>query len=129
MLWVPLVTGLAIVFVVLQSQIRSHDKSWAALISITFSVIVMLVLIPQLGQVVILFQSLAAEAGVSSQYLAPILKTIAIAYIASFGAEICRDADEGAIANVVEIGGKLVILLIAIPVIQGILVSILRILE
>lgn len=129
MLWVPLITGLAIMFVVIQAQIRNYDKSWGILISVTFSVIVMAVLIPQLSQVINLFHSLSDESGVSSQYLAPILKTIAIAYVASFGAEICRDADEGAMANVVELAGKIVILLVAIPVIQGILFSILRILE
>jgi len=35
---------------------------------------------------------------------------VGIAYIAEFGAEVCRDAGEGAIASKVELAGKLLLL-------------------
>lgn len=127
MLWAPLVAGLAIVFVVIQGQMRSLHQPWAIIMSVSFGVIVMLSLIGQLESMVNLFRNLAMESGISSLYLAPVLKSIAVAYITSFGAQICRDADEETIADVVELSGKIVILIIALPVIEAILYSVLGI--
>lgn len=124
MLWVPLITGLAIVLVVLQSQLRSSHQPWAILLSTAFIVVSVIMLIPQLAQIISLFHDLSGTAGVDYQYLGPVLKTIAVAYVTSFGAEICRDADENAMAAVVELAGKTVILLVAIPVVQAVLYGI-----
>ncbi|NLM69026.1 MAG: stage III sporulation protein AD [Firmicutes bacterium] len=128
MLWVPLITGLAVILVIVQTQLRAVNQSWAVLTSTTFTVVVALLLIPQLNQIVGFLQSLSAQAGVSAHYLAPILKTTAIVYVTSFGTEICRDADENAMAVVVELAGKLIILIIALPLIEAILTAVLGIL-
>ena len=76
MLWVPLITGLAVILVIVQTQLRAVNQSWAVLTSTTFTVVVALLLIPQLNQIVGFLQSLSAQAGVSAHYLAPILKTM-----------------------------------------------------
>lgn len=127
MLWVPLITGLAIVLIIIQMQLREHHQAWSVLISTTFTIVIVLILIPQLEQVIGLFNNLSAQAGVSIQYLAPVLKTIGIAYVSSLGAEVCRDADENAMATAVELAGKIVMLLVAMPVIQAILTAVLGI--
>ena len=44
------------------------------------------------------------------------LKIIGIAYIAEFGAQIARDADQGAIAQKIELAGKVLIVVMAIPI-------------
>ncbi len=124
MLWVPLITGLAIVLVIVQSQLRTVNRPWGILLSATFVVICATTLIPHLSQIISLFQDLSESAGVDNQYLSPVLKTIAITYITSFGAEICRDADENTMAAVVELAGKIVIFLVAVPVVQAILYGI-----
>ena len=51
----------------------------------------------------------------------PVLKTIGAAYLTSFGVQISREAGEEAISGIIELAGKLVILLIALPLIQAIL--------
>jgi len=50
-----------------------------------------------------------------------ILKVIGIAYIAEFGAQVCRDAGEGAVAAKVELAGKALVLLLALPIVYAIL--------
>lgn len=123
MLWVPLISGLAIVITIILSQMRSLNQPWAVILSTVFSVIIMLSLVPHIGEIMQLFHSIANEAGVSSFYLSPVLKTVAVSYITSFGAQICHDAEEKTIANILELAGKIVICIIALPVIQAILYS------
>nr|MDA8233783.1 stage III sporulation protein AD [Clostridia bacterium] len=43
------------------------------------------------------------------------------AYIAEFGAQICRDAGEGAVASKIEFAAKVLVMILAIPIIIAIL--------
>jgi len=53
--------------------------------------------------------------------MSTILKIIGIAYIAEFGAEVCKDAGEGAIASKIELAGKVIIIVLAAPIITSLL--------
>ena len=49
-----------------------------------------------------------------------------IAYIAEFGAQVCKDAGEGSIAAKIELAAKILVVVLALPIIVAILESILR---
>ena len=61
-------------------------------------------------------------------YLQTILKIIGIAYIAEFGSQVCRDAGEGAVANKIEFAAKVLIMVMAVPIIALVLDTIVRLL-
>ena len=50
-----------------------------------------------------------------------ILKVLAVAYIADFTAQICKDSGETAIASKVELAGKVMIFYLAIPVMVSVM--------
>ncbi|MHB8157554.1 MAG: stage III sporulation protein AD, partial [Desulfocucumaceae bacterium] len=56
-----------------------------------------------------------------------ILKIVGIAYIADFGAQICRDAGEGAVASKIEFAAKIMVLVLAVPIVVAVLNSLLKI--
>jgi stage III sporulation protein AD len=56
-----------------------------------------------------------------------VFKILAIAYLASFCSEICKDAGENSIAAKVEFSGKILILVLAIPILMAVMQSILKI--
>ena len=86
-------------------------------------------LLPRLEGVVAVFTEMAETANVSSIYLAPVLKAIAVAYITSFGVQLSREAGEETIATTIELAGKVVILLVAVPLIQAIFSTLLALLD
>ena len=49
------------------------------------------------------------------------MTVIAVAYISEFAIQICKDAEFGSIASKIELGGKLIILSLSIPIIKAIL--------
>jgi stage III sporulation protein AD len=61
-------------------------------------------------------------------YVETIVKIIGIAYIAEFGAQITKDAGQGAIASKIELGGKVLILSMAIPILTVIIETIISML-
>lgn len=128
LLWLPLVIGLGVVLTVFQAHLRDEQPTWAVLLAIAFVAVILLALLPQFNNAFGALTALAREAQVSSLYLSPVLKTIGVAYLTSFGVQISREAGEEAISAMIELAGKLVILLIALPLLQAILYTLFGIL-
>lgn len=99
------------------------------LVTITAGILIFLQILPQLSQVLQLFNGLASKVNINTYYFGTILKIIGIAYIAEFGAQICRDAGQGAIALKVEFAAKIGIILLAMPIMAAIIQAVLRLLS
>ena len=128
-LWIPFVVGMGLVLTVFQAHLREEHPEWAVLAAIAFVATVFLSLIPHLRAAVQALVELAGETAVHSLYISPILKTIGVAYLVSFGAHISQEAGEESISAMMELAGKLVILLIALPLVQAILRALFGILD
>jgi stage III sporulation protein AD len=63
----------------------------------------------------------ASKTNIDLLYFTTILKVIAIAYITEFGAQVCKDAGESAIASKIEFGGKVLIMIMAIPILAALM--------
>ena len=61
------------------------------------------------------------KSSIDSTYIKIILKVIGISYIIEFGKDICKDAGESAIANKMEMAGKVIIVSLSIPVVASLI--------
>ena len=89
---------------------------------------IFLYMIGQLGEVIEFIRDIANKANIDTVYIGIVLKILAIAYITSFCSEICKDSGAGSIGSKVEFAGKIMILILAIPILMAVLNSILQIL-
>lgn len=106
---------------VLTVLLRDEKPEIAVVISIVTGLVIFVFLIAKLNSVMSVLKYFASKANIDVLYFSTILKVIAIAYITEFGAQICRDAGEGAIASKVELGGKVLIMVIAIPILAALM--------
>jgi len=90
--------------------------------------VIFLFLIDQIYEIIKMVERLSINAHVNMIYVETILKIIGIAYIAEFGAQITKDAGQGAIASKIELGGKVLILSMAIPILTVIIETIISML-
>lgn len=67
--------------------------------------------------------------GVNSTYIALLLKITGISILAEFAVSICNDAGEGNIANKIDLGGKIIVISLSIPVISTTLTSLVNLLN
>ena len=65
--------------------------------------------------------SLMDLAQISPTVAAPVFKTVGIAVLTHFGAEVCKDAREGGLAAAVEMAGAAAALCLAVPLLQVVL--------
>ena len=123
------ITIFALIGVILIVLLRQHQRPEIALIlSITVGVLIFIPMVGKLGSILTVLKDLAGKANVNFVYLGTLLKIIGIAYIADFGAQICRDAGEGAVATKVEFAAKILVMLLALPIIIAILELLMRLL-
>ncbi len=100
--------------------ILKNQKPEIALICVIASSVIMLTLIfDELKSVINLINSLVENSSIDSFYIKIILKVIGISYIVEFGRDICKDAGESAIANKIEMAGKVIIVSLSIPIIAS----------
>ncbi|HLT58080.1 MAG: stage III sporulation protein AD [Limnochordales bacterium] len=122
------IVGAGLVVTILLAFLRERYPALAVQLMMAFVAGVLLLLMPALGRVLGVFADLGRRAQVHGAYLDIALRVIGVAYLTAFGAQICRDAKEEALASVIELAGKVVILLLALPVVMGILDALLRLL-
>ena len=65
-----------------------------------------------------MLEELREAAGLSPAVVAPVIKTVGVAILTRFAAEICRDAQEGGLASFVETAGAAVALFLALPLLE-----------
>ena len=112
-------------FIVLIFKGRRDDL--ATQISIAAGIIIFLFLVSKITIVLQLMQQLSLKANIDFIYLNTIFKILGIAYLASFCSEICKDAGENSLGAKVEFAGKILILVLAVPILMAVLESILKI--
>ena len=121
---------ISFVFVALFLYLLFKDKrgDLATLILLAAGAVIFIYCISQISEVILFLKTIADKAGIDTLYIQIVLKILAIAYLASFASEICKDAGAGSLASKVEFSGKIFILVLAIPILMAVLDSILQIL-
>lgn len=121
------IIAIGIIASILALIIKEQKPEFAILISIATGAIIFFMVFRRLDSVITVLKQFAAKADIDTLYFSTILKVIGIAYITDFGAQICRDSGEGAIASKVEFAGKILIMIIAIPILGALLDIIIKI--
>jgi stage III sporulation protein AD len=115
------IVGLGVVATVLIAVLKTQRPELAVQVSIMTGIVVFLMIASKLAAVIEVLDSFTRKVNIDTAYLSTVLKIIGIAYIAEFGAEVCKDAGESAIASKIELAGKVVIIVLAVPIITSLL--------
>lgn len=115
------ILAVAIVTVFAHMLIKQTKPEIAMIISIAGSVLIIVMAVDALNSVISSFYQIFETTGVDTTLLIPLFKIIAIGYITEFGANICLDAGASSVADKVLFAGKLIILLVALPIVTTVI--------
>ena len=115
------VVSIGIIASVLAIILKSQRPEYAIHISIVAGIIIFMFILSKLVVVMDMIQQMIQKVNIDYAFLSTIIKIIGIAYITEFGSQVCRDAGEGAIAAKIELGGKVTIMVLAVPIIMALL--------
>lgn len=120
------IVGLGFLTTVLALVLKEQRPVFAFLLAVFTGVVIFLFLLGKLATVIRVLEDLAVQSNINMVFLKTILKIVGIAYIAEFGAQIVRDAGMESIASKIELSGKLLIMVMAVPIITVIVDTVVK---
>lgn len=122
------ITGIAFSAVFISVLLKQYRPEFVIHISILAGFLILLLLVPKLSAILDLLNNFTNKLGVNSQFFGILLKITGITYLAEFAVNICKDTGETAIASKVELGAKVIIIAMSIPILGSVLETLIKIL-
>lgn len=122
------IVGIGLVGLVVVIILKQYRPEYTIYISIIAGILILFLVIDKLSGIINLLKSISDKTYINKQFLGILLKITGIAIVTEFAVSICTDAGEKAIASKIEIGSKVIIIAMSIPIISSLLELIIEIL-
>lgn len=118
------VSALAVAAVVIIVTLRPKNAEIAIMLGIAASAIIIFSLFGNAAEITRKVGEIAAESGISTGYIAVLIKVVGICLITEFAANTCRDSGSSSLAGAVTLTGKILITAAALPLYSDILTTV-----
>ncbi len=122
------IIGIGLVALVIIVILRQYRPEYAIYISMIAGILILFLAVDKISGIVNLLQSISDKTYINKNFLNTLIKITGIAFLTEFAVSVCSDAGEKAIASKIEIGSKVVIITMSIPIITSLLELIVEIL-
>lgn len=109
-----------IIAAVLSVMLKKYNPEISMLVAVGAGVIVFALILSKISPALNQVSNLLTRAGMPVEYGGILLKSLGICFLCQFSSDACKDAGQSALASKVELAGKLMIVLIALPMIEDI---------
>lgn len=118
---------LAFVALFITIFLKNSKSELIPILFLTAGALILIIMIEPLKEIINFVRTVADKANIDSVYIGIVLKILGIAYLASFSSALCKDANADSLAAQIDFSGKIMILLLAVPILMAVLNSILQI--
>ncbi len=116
---------IALIIIIIVKQYRPEFTIYVSLIA---GVLILTLIMDKLSAIINLLTNLSNKTVINNEFLVLLIKITGIAFLTEFAVSICKDSGESAIANKMDMGGKVIIISMSIPIIASLLETVVRIL-
>ena len=122
------IIGIALIALIIIIMLKQYRPEYAIYVSIIAGILILFLAMEKFSGIINLLKTISDKTYINKQFLGILLKITGIAIITEFAVSICADAGEKAIATKLEIGSKVIIITMSIPIISSLLELIIEIL-
>lgn len=122
------IIGISLIALIIIIMLKQYRPEYTIFISILTGVLILFLVMDRLTGIVNLIESIQDKFSINTQFIALLIKITGIAFLSEFAVSVCKDSGEAAIASKIEIGSKIIIISMSIPIISSLLEIILKIL-
>ncbi len=101
--------------------ISGKNPEMGMILGLIFGVIALMIAFGKAGTIVKALEDTISGSGIDAKLLVPVLKITGMAYITQFSVDVCRDVGQNAIAGKIETVGKIMMLVVAVPVVTSLI--------
>lgn len=122
------IIGVGLIAVIMIIILKQYKPEFTVYISICAGAIILGIVMTRLSAIIQLLTDLSNKISDSNGFLTILIKITGIAFLTEFAVSICKDVGESAIASKVDLGGKVIIISMSVPIISELLETIVKIL-
>lgn len=122
------IIGIGLISLVITIIVKQYKPEFAVYISLIAGTLILMLVFDKLSEVIKLLNNLASKSAINSKFISLLIKITGIAILTEFAVSICKDSGETAIANKMDIGGKIMIIAVSVPIISSLLENVIKIL-
>ena len=115
------IIGIGLISLIIIIIIKQYRPEFAIYISIIAGITIIYLIFNKLEGIINLLKTISNKSGINNEFLELLLKITGIAFLAEFSINLCKDSGEGAIASKIEMGTKVIIVSMSIPIISSLL--------
>ena len=121
------IVGIGLISLVIILILRQYKPEYAIYVSLIAGILILTLSLGQLSGIINLLKDISSRASINTKFLSLLLKITGISFLTEFAVSISKDSGETAIANKIDLGGKVLIIVISIPIITSLLETVLKI--
>lgn len=122
------IIGVGLISLIIIIIVRQYKPEFTLYVSLLAGALILFFIMDKIGGIIDLLTSLANKTAINNQFLLLLIKITGIAFLTEFAVSLCKDSGENAIANKVDMGGKVIIVSMSIPIISSLLETVIEIL-
>ncbi len=122
------IIGVGLIALIIIIILKQYKPEFVIYVSLLAGAIILLLSLDKISGIISLLNNLSTKANVNNQFLTILLKITGIAFLTEFAVSICKDSGEIAIASKIDLGGKVIIVGMSIPIISALLELMIKIL-
>ena len=122
------IIGIGLIALIVIIIIKQYRPEFAVYVSLIAGALILLLILDKMSGVINLLTNLANKTSINKDFIFLLIKITGIAFLTEFAVSICKDAGESAIATKIDMGGKVMIVAISIPISSSLLETIVKIL-
>ena len=122
------VIGIAFLTLIFTIILKQYRKDFAIYVVIVGGALILLSSLETFRNIIDFINRLSNKSNISSDFIKLLIKITSISILLEFAISICKDSGESAIANKIDLGGKIIVISMSIPVISTMLNGLLELL-
>lgn len=122
------IIGIGLIAVIIIVILKQYRPEFAMYVSLGAGILIFALIAMKISGIIEVLKSLANKTSINTEFLGLLIKITGIAILTEFTVSICKDSGESAIASKVDLGGKVIIMSMSIPIMSSLLETIINIL-
>ena len=121
------IIGIGLIALIIIIIVKQYRPEFTIYVSLVAGALILLMVMDKIGGIINLLTTLSNKTSINNEFLVLLIEITGIAFLTEFAVSICKDSGEAAIASKVDLGGKVIIISMSIPIISSLLETILKV--
>ena len=122
------IIGIGLIALIIIVIIKQYKPEFAIYVSLGAGILIFALITAKMSGIIDILKSLANKTSINNDFLVLLIKITGIAILTEFAVSACKDSGESAIASKIDLGGKVIIMSMSIPIMSSLLETIIKIL-